>query len=244
MADCNIADGLKEAQDRGPRKDLWKPPFNAIVVGSTGVGKSHYLKRMLREELLDRFDYVVIMSPTAIYSGDWDEFVEVTDPDDERTKLFKIGTDFESVISEIIESQSACILAHGKKNTPQLLLVLDDMLDARCISNHGVLAGFSAKSRHINVSLIIVSQRISAIARCIRLNSSIVVLFSNFNYSEVCTFVEQYVNKRHKSKLLAKLDQIYDVPYAFLLCDNRNPSQSKRLLLNGERVLQLDDGLI
>jgi Cdc6-like AAA superfamily ATPase len=236
----DLADAIKETTNQGPRKGLWKVPLNMTIYGSTGCGKTTYAKQILKDFLIPQLDYVVIMSPTMRYTDDWNEFKENTDTESKALKLFKIDTDFEPVMTEIIESQSDLILANGQKKTPQIMVILDDMLDHKIISNHGVLAGFSAKSRHLNISLMFLSQRISAVARTIRLNSSIVALFSNFNHSENCTFVEQYVNKKNKTKLLNKLDKIFDVKYNFILADNRNQKVSQRLLLNGFKIIDFD----
>jgi hypothetical protein len=236
----DLGETIKQTTNTGPRKQIWKVPLNVCVYGSTGSGKTSYTKRILKEVLIPQIDYLIIMSPTMKYTEDWLEFKEQTDTESKELKLFKIDSDFEAVMNEIIESQSDLILANGQKKTPQILIVLDDMLGHKILGNTGLLAGFSAKSRHLNISLIFISQKISAIARTIRLNSSVVAVFSNFNHSENCAFVEQYANKKNRTKLLNKIDEIYNVDYNFILADNRNQKVSQRLLLNGEKVIDFD----
>ena len=180
------------------------------------------------------------MCPTMDLTGDYNEFVENHDPESPRLKVFKFTSDFENITAEIIESQNELLLEKKKSEVPQIVLLYDDILGSKMISNHGMLSNFSARSRHLNISMIFLSQRISGISRTIRLNSGVFILFSNFNHSENEQWVQQYTPKKYKSKVLDKINQLFNIKYQFLIANNREPKVMKRLLINGVKPVDFE----
>jgi hypothetical protein len=231
---------IKENQDKLP-SGIFKVPLTICITGSTGCGKSTYAKKILREELIPQLDWVILLSTTDQYNHDYDFLPENLDSESDKLKVAKIYKDHDIVIDEVIDSQSDLMLNNKKKDVPQILMLFDDMIGSSSMSRFGSkLDIFSAKSRHLNISMIFISQRISAISRTIRLNSAIFVIFSSFNYSEVESFISQYIPKKFKKKVLDKLNTIFNVKYNYLLANNKNPKINERLLINGVKPLDFN----
>ena len=220
--------------------EIYKLPLNLSIVGSTGVGKTYRLKQILKDHMLPQADWLIIFCPTMQFSGDYDEFVENIDPESTKLKIAKVETDYENITAEIIESQTELVLNNKKDDVPQVICIFDDCLGSKMMGNYGMLSNFSAKSRHLNISMVFVSQRISGISRTIRLNSGVFILFSNFNHSENESWITQYVPKKYKSVMMDKLNQIFNVKYQFLLANNRESKVLSRLLINGEKIINFD----
>ena len=50
-------------------------PFNMMIVGMTGCGKTHYLLNMLVEEYFGHFDYIFLICPTYNWNKTYQEWI-------------------------------------------------------------------------------------------------------------------------------------------------------------------------
>ena len=50
-------------------------PFNMMIVGMTGCGKTHYLLNMLEEEYFGHFEYIFLICPTYNWNKTYQEWV-------------------------------------------------------------------------------------------------------------------------------------------------------------------------
>jgi hypothetical protein len=221
----------------------WSVPSIFCVVGSTKSGKTYLTKQIIREliESDQPVHRIFIFSPTLELSGDWDDLPD-TQKHDKRTigriKKFEDVDEFLELIIEIFSQQQRIIKKDSKKNTPHVLLVLDDCAGTKLLTFGGYLDRISISMRHYNISAIVISQRLAGIPRQLRINSSYVILLSNYNMSEVEQFLEQFVLKRHKKALHGIINDVFGVQYNYLVSDNLNPIISQRLYKNGhERIV-------
>ncbi len=51
-------------------KQTLQTPFNMMIVGMTGCGKTYYLLNMLEEEYFGHFEYIFLICPTYIWNKD------------------------------------------------------------------------------------------------------------------------------------------------------------------------------
>ena len=58
-----------------------KTPFNMIIVGMTACGKTAYLLKMLEEEYMKHFDYIVLLCPTFEWNKTHQEWKYMHDSD-------------------------------------------------------------------------------------------------------------------------------------------------------------------
>ncbi len=50
-------------------------PFNMMIVGMTGCGKTYYLLNMLEEEYFGHFEYIFLICPTYIWNKTYQEWI-------------------------------------------------------------------------------------------------------------------------------------------------------------------------
>lgn len=225
-------------------KEDWSIPSIWCVVGSTKSGKTYLSKKIIRELIATGpIHNVFIFSPTLDLSGDWADFPDTPKWDlrkEGRIKKFEKVDEFNSLIKDVFKQQEDIIKKHGKKHTPHVLLVLDDCCGTKLLSFGGYLDRISISMRHFNISCIVISQRLAGIPRQLRINSSYVILLSNYNMSEVEQFLEQFVLKKNKKYLHSIISDIFSEKYNYLISDNLNPVISQRLVKNGHEVIQWD----
>jgi hypothetical protein len=208
-------------------------PCNVVVAGSTKAGKTHLTKKILKEQILPKTDYLIILSPTCDISDDWDEFPEQPNPD-LGLVIQKFSADFKNIIEEMIDSQRALLRTHKKNNIPSITIVIDDCLGRSILRLGGLLDKFSVSSRHYNMTMFVLVQKIVGCPRTFRLNSAYCVLFNCSNFTELERFISEYVPKKYKKMLENHIEQIYNEDYNFILTENFNKKLKNRLLLNGE----------
>lgn len=206
-----------EAKSQSPSRHpiLPNPNFFIMICGPRGSGKSVIVRNMLLRSDMYRKDFqinnIFIFSPTLEFNDDYEDI---------KTR-HKFHEDIKQTIQEAMDKQIGIIRAYGKKRTPRLLLVLDDILDDKITAQKGLLDTLSARGRHINISVIVISQKINGIPRTARLNSDAVIAYLPFNYSELESFVLQYFPKSQQKKLQEKLISIYSKAYSFIYINNQ-----------------------
>ena len=182
---------------------------------------------------MDQTDYLIILSPTCDISSDWDEFPEQSDPK-RGLVVQKFNDDFKNVINEMIESQKRLLQHYPLKNIPSVVMIIDDCLGTSILRLGGLLDKFSVSSRHYNMSMFVLVQKIVGCPRTFRLNSAYCILFNCANYTELERFLSEFVPKKHKKLLENNLEEIYNQDYNFILTKNFERKLSNRLWLNGE----------
>lgn len=112
---------------------------------------------------------------------------------------------------------------------PNTLLVLDDCVDSGVIQFKGAVDKIAERGRHIRLSTIISSQRLSAISRSVRLNSDYFIMFSPYSVSELEQFLEQFVSKKDVKELRVKISAVFEKPFWFIVLDNAEKDVTKKL---------------
>lgn len=219
-------------------------PANIIVSGATMCGKTFLVSNLLKEQLLNQVDYLIFFSPTIKISRDFEDFQEnynmANSNKPPSTIIKKYHNNFTNNIKEIITSQETLFKMEtdkDKKKLPKILFVLDDMVNDKALRYRGVIDNFSTKARHLNISIICLVQRISAIPKTFRLNAKYVFFFSAVNFKELETILEQYCSKKYISDVRKEIHYIFDEKYNFILAENFNPIQKERLLKNGQEKI-------
>ena len=145
--------------------DPRKLPFNALIVGPTNSGKTQYLVNQLRGPFRGKFDYIILFCPTFIKNTTYDRFV------DKDPYIFLI-------VCQQHEIENWLKLASFSFEKTNTLFVLDDCAaskDVKGRTNQLVNLGFSA--RHDGISVWVLTQQITSIAKPFRENVAAIVLF-------------------------------------------------------------------
>jgi GTPase SAR1 family protein len=210
-------------------------PFCMSIAAPRGSGKSFLINKWLDHTFTKDYDYIFILNPSAYLNHDYDKV--------KKTENVYIISDFsKDVISELFdrmyEVKEACIrreedikLGHEviPLHCPRTLLILDDCIDSNVFSFRGTVDKIAERGRHVNLSVIISSQRISAISRSIRINSDIFIIFCPYQAHEFEQYVEQFVFRDQRKSIYEQMRCIFDVPYQFLFIDNLEKNMRKKL---------------
>ena len=145
--------------------DPRKLPFNALIVRPTNSGKTQYLVNQLRGPFRGKFDYIVLFCPTFVKNTTYDNFV------DKDSRIFVVVC----MQHEIESWLKLASYFFAKTNT---LFVLDDCAawkDVKGRTSQLVNLGFSA--RHDGISVWVLTQQITSIAKPFRETVAAIVLF-------------------------------------------------------------------
>lgn len=213
-------------------------PANIIITGATKSGKTYLTTKLIREQLKKQLDYLIIFSPTIKLSGDFEEFKETSNNDDKNGLIVKkYHKNFSNHINEIIKNQEELFNLHKKEMIPNIMFVLDDMVNDPTLKYRGIIDILSTKSRHLNISIMVLVQRLSAVPKTFRLNAKYVFFFSSVNFKELETILEQYSSKKYAKTIKSIIEDIFNKPYSFIMAENFNPIMKERLWLNGKKKI-------
>jgi hypothetical protein len=135
-------------------------------------------------------------------------------------------------VEEVFQRQANCMRRVRKRerdpsqakmpklSCPRMLLILDDVIDSGVMNFRGSVDKIAERGRHINMSLVLCSQRISAISRSIRLNSDYFIIFSPHSIGETEQYLEKFISRQDRKKVREMMVNIFSQPYAFIVLDN------------------------
>ena len=145
--------------------DPRKLPFNALIVGPTNSGKTQYLLNLLRGRFRGKFDYIVLFCPTFVKNKTYEGFVD-RDP-----HIWVIACLQHEIETEL---RVASYFFEGT-NT---LFVLDDCAASKDVKGRtGQLVNLGFSARHEGISVWVLTQQITSIAKPYRDNIAAIVLF-------------------------------------------------------------------
>ena len=187
--------------------DPKKLPFNALIVGPINSGKTQYLLNQLRGPFRGCFDYIVLFCPTFVKNTTYDLFV------DKDPHIFV-------VVCLQHEIESWLKLASYFFEKTNTLFVLDDcaaLKDVKGRTSQLVNLGFSA--RHDGISVWVLTQQITSIAKPFRENVAAIVLFYTPSGKTTKAIFENYAGEITHEKykeLIAWLKEKKVFPPGFL----------------------------
>lgn len=204
----------------------FKDDFVMTICAPRESGKSFLIKALLRQSYISKFDYIIVMCPTVDFNDDFEEF----EANDKFTMVSDVKeSDIEELFARQASTKRACRtrkksrrLQDGQKlppmKCPKTLLILDDCIDSGVLQFRGVVDKIAERGRHIHLSLIVSSQRITAVSRSVRINSNYFIIFS-CNVSEIERFLEDFILRQQRRNLRDLLTAVFQEPYQFLLID-------------------------
>ncbi len=202
-------------------------------------GKSYWNVQYL-ENYIDEFDFVYIMCPSAEFNEDYDRF-------EKKKNVYFIYEVSSAAINKIFTEQCDCMRLVKKLNKlrqekilnntrpkqyrcPNTLVLLDDVVDSNVISFRSSVDKIAERGRHINLTCIISSQRMSAISRSIRINADYFMIFEPHSYTEIEKFLEEFVPIRYRSEFKNEICEIFKQDeYAFILMNFIKKYRDRRI---------------
>ena len=180
-----------------------KTPFYCIITGPTNCWKTQFLIEQLRGNFKGVFKYIVLICPTYAKNKTYHGFAE------NEKNLLVVSPDANNC-DEINDLLHDCADLFSGTNT---LIILDDCAvykDLKKRSNKFINLAFSGK--HEGLSVWVLTQQLTSIAKPFRENVACVVAFHNPSQIETKTLFEDYAgdldsNTRKKFAELLKTER-------------------------------------
>ena len=160
-----------------------RPPFNMIILGMTGCGKTYFLLKLLDEHNKTHFEYIYLICPTFKHNKTYQEWKYVNDED------FIVIPCSQDYVEDFLKEVT--LVAEGTNS----LIILDDCASTQTVRNRTsqlVKLGFSA--RHYGLSTIVITQQLTSIAKPYRENISKLVTLYNPSGKDMNTIFDDYLS--------------------------------------------------
>lgn len=205
---------------------LPKIPFGALMVGSTGSGKTVSMINMLTNPnmLKDSFEFVIL------FTGTHPDSVMV---DNLNLSKENIITNFEEEqVKEILDKLEEA--TKGKKNfgkLPRTLFIFDDILNKTKFLKSDTMSRIATAHRHYNLSYMMLSQYYKKVPPVVRTNCHYIMMFpANLNELDKLA-EEQSPPSMSKKKFISLAQYATNEQYNFLAI-NRTAKPNQRLRKN------------
>ena len=186
-------------------------PFNALIVGPTNSGKTTFLVNLLKTKFNQKFDFIFLLCPTFVNNKTWDNFAE-------NDKDFFIIIPEHHHINDWLKIIS---FAFEGTNT---LIILDDCASSKNVkkrTNKLVKLAFSA--RHLGISVWVLTQQMSSIAKPFRENIASLILFFTPSAKDMKTVFEEFAGDLTKDEKEKYMKELKEVKFSHLDFSLRHP---------------------
>ena len=185
--------------------------FNALIVGPTNSGKTQFLVNQLYGPFNGKFDYVVLICPTFAYN---------------RT-LYQVGERDPQLYVLICEQHQVEIwlkLESFAFEGTNALIVLDDCAASKDVKGRtGELVKLGFSVRHTGISVWVLTQQLSSIAKPFRENVAAIVLFYTPSAKTTKAIFEEYEGKLSHDQLKQMISRLKERKFAHLTFSLRHP---------------------
>jgi len=155
-------------------------PFNALIVGPTNSGKTQFFVNQLFGPFRGKFDYIVLICPTFVYNRTLFRCCE-KDP-----RFYPIICDQDRV-------EMWLKLASSYFEGTNTLIVLDDCAASQDVKGQTcVLSKLGFSARHTGISVWVLTQQFTSIAKAFRENVATIVLFYTPSAKTTKAIFEEY----------------------------------------------------
>ena len=186
-------------------------PFNALIVGPTNSGKTTFIVNLLKETFNKKFDFIFLLCPTFVNNKTWDNFAE-------NDKDFFIIIPEHHQINDWLKIIS---FAFEGTNT---LIILDDCASSKDVkkrTNELVKLAFSA--RYSGISVWVLTQQMSSIAKPFRENIASLILFFTPSAKDMKTVFEEFAGDLTKDEKEKYMKELKEVKFSHLDFSLRHP---------------------
>ena len=160
-----------------------QPPFNMLIVGMTGSGKTQFLLDMLETEYNRVFDYIIIACPTIEWNTTYINWSHLSDHG-----VIQIPCS-QGMINHVLQAVSTIFRG---TNT---LIIVDDCAASQAVKKRvSELVRLAFSARHYKLSVIVLTQQLSSVAKPFRENISRLVTFYNPSRKDMKVITDDYLN--------------------------------------------------
>jgi hypothetical protein len=185
-------------------KELNSP---AIIISACRRSGKTFLCRDLLYQINknQKFDVCFLFCETADYNEDF-EYI---------SDNFKYNKYDEGTLNKIIEKQEECIKRNkkDKDNHPKVLIVLDDVASSSELFYSEAISKLFTLGRHLNLSVIYLTQHLSSISPKQRKNADIIIAFKDVNKDNKKTIIKQFMSMNNEKHGEEFYNMVFDEPY-------------------------------
>ena len=204
-----------------------KLPLRGLSLSPSGGGKTVLLANLILKIYRGCFERVYIWSPSIHGDSTWEavnkyqeDVMKVKESDDE--KLYYDSYNSED-LEKVIATQHKDIL-HMKKQKHyhlfSILTIVDDFAESPEFSSKSqLLHSLLTRGRHDNISCLVSTQKVTAIAPIIRVNVTFMIVYRLRNYRDLDSFLEELSAMLPRKELLELYQEATKEPYSFLYCN-------------------------
>jgi len=207
----------KEEERKPLDKFLMKMNTITAFVAPTNSGKTNLIVNLLNRKQFykKRFDYIVLISSTYNLDDMWRKAKGIDD-------VFESYDD--EIIHHIIEEQKATLEKEGRNKTPNVLLILDDVIDSVPKVN-SALNSLSMRLRHYKVTCWITTQKYNRLPSIMRNQVQYYILFKSAskNAKEKESIANEVGSMVGEKVFLKLWDSVGDNNYNFMVVALRSP---------------------
>ena len=191
--------------------DPGKIPFNALIVGPTNSGKTQFLVNQLLGPFKGKFDHIVLICPTFAYNRTLHRFGE-RDP-----RLYVL-------ICEQHQVEIWLKLASFAFEGTNTLIVFDDCAASKDVKGRtGELVKLGFSARHAGISVWVLTQQLSSIAKPFREKVAAIVLFYTPSAKTTKAIFEEYADELSHDELKQMISRLKERKFAHLVFSLRHP---------------------
>ena len=186
-------------------------PFNALIAGRTNSGKTSFCVDQLCNPFCGRLDNVALICPTFAYNKTLYLFAR-QDP-----RLYVI-------ICEQHQIEFWLKVAVFFLEGTNLLIVLDSCVASKDVKGRmGELVKLGFSARHARLSVCVLTQKLSSIAKPYRDNVGALVLFHTPSAKTMKAFFEEYACELSQKELKQLVARLKERKFSHLVFSLRHP---------------------
>ena len=187
-------------------------PFNALIVGPTACGKTIYVRRLLEGPFRWQFEYIILICPTFFDNRSYFNFAK-KDP-----RVFVIACKHTEVEGWL---QVCKIFLSGYRS----LIVLEDCAASKDVKwRVGTLVGLAFSARHAGISVWVLTQQLTSIAKPFRENIKALVLFFTWGEGTERAIIKEFGGHDLTRQKLGQLQQqLREHKYSYLVFSSEHP---------------------
>ena len=187
-------------------------PFNALIVGPTACGKTHFLRKQLEGPFKKMFEYIVLICPTFKNNKSYFNFA-TKDP-----RVFVVDCEHDQVDKWL---QVCKLFLSGNRS----LIVLDDCAASKDVKGRvSTLVDLAFSARHAGISVWVLTQQLTSIAKPFRENIKALVLFFTWGEGTERAIMKEFGGHSMTRQMLWELqERLRNNKYSYLVFSSESP---------------------
>jgi len=191
--------------------DPQKIPFNALIVGPQNSGKTKFFVNQLLGPFCGKFDYIVLICPTFALNRT-------------LSRLAERDLRFYPIICEQHQVENCLKAVSFTFEGTNTLIVLDDCAASKDVKGRtGELVKLGFSERHSGISVWVLTQQLSSIAKPFRENVAAIVLFYTPSAKTTKAIFEEYAGELSHDELRQMIARLKERKFAHLIFSLRHP---------------------